>query len=95
MINNNGNNNNTNNGSNNNSNSAITFQTWTDLLTQTKERFVKYVCCAMTLKDLFWYILRSTKHNAGKKYPLSFCSYEYGDRFKVCQNLAENKKRFH
>ena len=53
MINNNGNNNNTNNGNNNNSNSAITFQTWTDLLTQTKERFVKYVCCAMTLKDLF------------------------------------------
>ena len=55
-----------------------------------QERFVKYVCCTMTLKYLFWYVLTWTKHSAGENYPFSFCSYEYGDRFKVCQNLTEN-----
>ena len=90
MINNNGYNNNKNDGNNDNNNSAITFQTWTDLLKQAKERFVKYVCCTMTLKYLFWYVLTWTNHNAGENYAFSFRSYEYGDRFKVCQNLAEN-----
>ena len=91
MISNN-NNNNTNNGNNNNSNSVIMSQNWADVLTQTQEIFSKCVCRSITLKDLSWYIL---KRSAGENYPLFFCSYQHGDRFRVCQNLAENKKGFH
>ena len=91
MINNNNNNNN-NNDNNNNNNSAILSQTWTGVLKHTPEIFSKCLCCFITVKDLFWYIL---KCSAGENYPLLFRPYQYGDRFRVCQNLAENKTSFH
>ena len=98
MINNNNNNNNDNNNNNNNNdnnnnnNSAILSQTCTGVLKHTPAIFSQCVCCFITLKDLFRYIL---KCNARENYPLLFRSYQYGDRFRVCQNLAENKKSFH